>query len=56
MTEYLTHTTELVVGQLDKLEFGEGERERTARRAVEKTAKNKGVKNKYLGAKNPFKK
>lgn len=41
---------------LEKFDFGDGSRERTARRVVERAAKNKGIKNKYLGNKNPFKK
>lgn len=41
---------------LEKFDFGDGNRERTTRRAVERATKNKGIKNKYLGKKNPFKK
>lgn len=41
--------------QKEKVEFGEGKTERAALRAKERSEKSKGVKNKYLGKKNPFK-
>lgn len=40
---------------LEKLEWKEEGRERNAIRAAKRAAESKGVKNKYLGNKNPFK-
>jgi|688.fasta_scaffold875623_2 hypothetical protein len=56
MREDLRHSDDNTQAQKDKVEFGDGKTERTALRAKERFEKSKGVKNKYLGNKNPFKK
>jgi len=52
----LRHDMDNTQSQKDKVEFGDGKTERNALRAKERFEKNKGVKSKYLGKKNPFKK
>lgn len=56
MKEDLRHSIENEATQLDKLEFGDGETERNARRAFNRNVDRKGVKQKFLGNKNIFKK
>jgi hypothetical protein len=55
MREDARHNMENVPKQLDKLEWGDGETERNARRASERREESRGIKQKYLGKKNPFK-
>lgn len=56
MREDLRHSLEESSSQLNKIEFGDGETERNARRAAERVVNSKGIKKKYLGKKNIFKK
>ncbi len=51
MKEDSRHGVEEINKQLDKIEFGDGQTERNARRALAR----KGVKQKFSGKKNPFK-
>lgn len=55
MKEDLRHSIENEATQLDKLEFGDGETERNARRAFNRNVERKGIKQKFLGNKNIFK-
>ena len=55
MKEDLRHSVDSEAKQLDKLEFGDGETERNARRAFNRHVEKKGVKQKFLGKKNIFK-
>ena len=55
MREDLRHDNDNKQSQKDKVEFGDGKTERNALRAKGRFEKSKGVKNKYLGRKNPFK-
>ena len=56
MKENLRHSIENESTQLGKLEFGDGETERNARRALNRHVDRKGIKQKFLGNKNIFKK
>jgi hypothetical protein len=56
MREDLRHDNDNKQSQKDKVEFGDGKTERNALRAKDRFEKSKGVKSKYLGKKNPFKK
>lgn len=51
MREDLRHSVESKATLQDKVEFGDGQTERNARRALGR----KGIKQKFLGKKNPFK-
>ena len=55
MKENLRHNIENEAAQLDKLEFGDGETERNARRALNRHVGRKGIKQKFLGNKKIFK-
>lgn len=56
MREDLRHGVESEARQLAKIEFGDGETERNARRAFNRQLERKGVKQKFLGKKSLFKK
>jgi hypothetical protein len=56
MREDLRHDNDSAKAQKDKVEFGDGKTERNALRAKERFDKANGVKSKYLGKKNIFKK
>ncbi len=56
MKEDLRHSVESEAKQLAKLEYGDGETERNARRASDRVSDRKGIKQKFLGKKNLFKK
>lgn len=55
MKEDLRHNMQNEAVQLDKLEFGDGETERNARRAFNRHVDRNGIKQKFLGKKNIFK-
>lgn len=53
--EEVRRSAVMQIEPLEKLEWKEEGRERNAIRAAKRAAESKGVKNKYLGIKNPFK-
>ena len=56
MNEDLRHSPENIQKQLNKIEFGDGQTERNAKRAFHRKQNNGGIKQKFLGKKSLFKK